>query len=72
MILMRLTYRFELNTSIEYPHEDDVKGVLFQPSGDDSELKCVSIGEDKKFKIWELQDIITPYSKYRIKRYCTT
>lgn len=56
-------FRYELNTSIEFPHEEGVSELLFQPSHTDS-LKCVSVGKDKKFKIWQLQNADTIYCKY--------
>lgn len=60
--ILLIIFRFELNTSVEYPHNCSVKKVLFQPSSNETNLKCVTIGDDK-FKIWQLQEIITPYSK---------
>ncbi|KAJ8969719.1 hypothetical protein NQ317_006108 [Molorchus minor] len=53
---------FELNTSVEYPHEKSVNSLLFQPTvGDD--LHCVTVGDDKKFKIWQLSEITTVNKK---------
>nr|XP_022905380.1 WD repeat-containing protein 75 [Onthophagus taurus] len=52
---------FILNTSIEFPHEGSVKNVAFQPSNDEKELYCVTIGEDLKFKLWEVIPIKTVY-----------
>ncbi|XP_044765925.1 WD repeat-containing protein 75 [Coccinella septempunctata] len=43
---------YELNTSIEKPHEDSITSIAFQPTNGDQELKCVTVGADKKFKIW--------------------
>ncbi|XP_056641276.1 WD repeat-containing protein 75 [Diorhabda sublineata] len=45
---------FHLNTSVEYPHEASINSMLFQPIQKDRELKCVTIGDDNKFKIWQL------------------
>lgn len=55
--------RFELNTSVEYPHEGAIKGVKFQPSRSEENFKAVTIGDDKKFKIWQLQAFETVYRK---------
>ncbi|KRT84504.1 WD40 domain-containing protein [Oryctes borbonicus] len=52
---------FCLNTSIEYPHEDKVLDVVFQPTGDDFELLCITVGRDKKFKVWKLIEVSTVY-----------
>ncbi|GJQ70881.1 hypothetical protein Trydic_g799 [Trypoxylus dichotomus] len=52
---------FCLNTSIEYPHEDKVLDVVFQPTGNDFELLCVTAGGDKKFKVWKLAEVSTVY-----------
>ncbi|XP_018576979.1 WD repeat-containing protein 75 [Anoplophora glabripennis] len=46
--------KFELNTSVEYPHDKSVKEILFQPLNNDDGLRCVTLGDDKKFKIWQL------------------
>lgn len=53
---------FELNTCIDVPHERSVSHMLFQPSATDN-LKCVTIGSDKKFKIWQLTNADTIYKK---------
>lgn len=45
---------FELNTSIEYPHDSSVNSIMFQPLSKEENLKCVTIGNDKKFKIWQI------------------
>lgn len=37
---------------------------MFQPALKDDNLHCVTLGEDKKFKIWQLENITTVYSKY--------
>lgn len=49
---------------MEYPHEGVIKSVKFQPIKNEEDLKCVTIGDDKKFKIWHLQNFETVYSKY--------
>lgn len=56
-------FRFELNTSIEYPHEQSVNSILFQPLLKEGNLKCVTVGNDKKFKVWQLVDVENVYSK---------
>ncbi|KAJ8919827.1 hypothetical protein NQ315_006356 [Exocentrus adspersus] len=53
--------RFELNTSIEYPHDKSVKNIQFQPMSNDDSLRCVTLGDDKKFRIWQLVDFTTVY-----------
>lgn len=55
-------FRFELNTLIELPHEKSVTNLLFQPSYND-DLKCVTVGNDKKFKVWQLVNADTIYRK---------
>lgn len=54
---------FELNTAIEYPHEQSINSILFQPLVKEDNLKCVSVGNDKKFKVWKLVDFENIYSK---------
>ncbi|XP_072389033.1 WD repeat-containing protein 75 [Diabrotica undecimpunctata] len=49
--------QFHLNTSIEYPHENSINSMLFQPCHKDERLQCVTVGDDKKFKIWQLSEI---------------
>ncbi|KAK9875158.1 hypothetical protein WA026_005949 [Henosepilachna vigintioctopunctata] len=44
--------KFELNTSIEKPHEDSITSVAFQTSKSDDNLRCATVGKDKKFKVW--------------------
>lgn len=56
-------FSFELNSSIEYPHEMSLNGIQFQPLNKDDKLKCVTVGDDKKFKVWRLVDIDSVYSK---------
>lgn len=55
---------FELNTSIEYPHEISVNSILFQPLNNDDNLRCVTVGDDKKFRVWQLMDFESVYSKF--------
>ncbi|XP_043271275.1 WD repeat-containing protein 75 [Venturia canescens] len=47
---------FTLNTSIEFPHEVGVNALKFQPNSplDDDDLFAVTVGKDKKFKLWNL------------------
>ncbi|CAH1179534.1 unnamed protein product [Phaedon cochleariae] len=54
---------FTLNTSIEYPHDDSINCLLFQPTLRDEYLRCVTVGNDKKFKIWQVVDCSTVYKK---------
>lgn len=59
--------KFHLNTCIDFPHEEPVTKIVFQPSNKDGNLKCVTISKDKKFKIWENSKFKTIYSKYLSK-----
>lgn len=61
--LISLFFSFELNTSIEYPHEMSVNSIRFQPLNRNENLKCITVGDDKKFKVWKLVDIDSVYSK---------
>ncbi|XP_058803297.1 WD repeat-containing protein 75 [Phymastichus coffea] len=47
---------FVLNTSIELPHENGVNALKFKPktSLGDEEQFVVTVGKDKKFKMWQL------------------
>lgn len=54
---------YELNTSVEFPHENSVKNLLFQPSRVDDDLKCVTVSCDKSFKIWQVVHVSTVHSK---------
>ncbi|KAG5869680.1 hypothetical protein JTB14_035605 [Gonioctena quinquepunctata] len=54
---------FQLNTSIEYPHENSVNSILFQPTNSDDNLQCVTVGNDKKFKVWKVVDCSTIHKK---------
>ncbi|XP_074038471.1 WD repeat-containing protein l(2)05287 [Leptinotarsa decemlineata] len=54
---------FQLNTSVEYPHEDTVNAMLFQPVNSDDNLQCITVGNDKKFKVWQLVDCSTVHKK---------
>lgn len=49
---IKMFYRFQLNTSIEHPHGKNVLDVVFQPIAQEKDLKCVTISNDGKFKIW--------------------
>ncbi|KAL1517211.1 hypothetical protein ABEB36_001005 [Hypothenemus hampei] len=42
---------YELNTSIEFPHESPITSMAFQPSSQD--FKCITVSDDKTFKIWQ-------------------
>ncbi|XP_030761208.1 WD repeat-containing protein 75 [Sitophilus oryzae] len=51
---------YELSTSIEYPHERKISNIAFQPVVNEN-LKCVTIGDDKKFKIWQVTESTNIY-----------
>ncbi|XP_025837698.1 WD repeat-containing protein 75-like [Agrilus planipennis] len=55
--------QYTLNTCIEYPHENSVEDVCFQPSLDANELRCVTVGGDSKFRVWEIVNADTVYQK---------
>lgn len=55
---------YHLNTCIDFPHEELVRKIGFQSSAKDDNLKCVTISEDKRFKVWENAKYKTIYSKY--------
>lgn len=48
---------------MEYPHDKSVKDILFQPMNNDESLRCVTLSDDKKFKIWQLVESNTVESK---------
>ncbi|CAH1961489.1 unnamed protein product [Acanthoscelides obtectus] len=54
--------KFELNTSIEYPHEKSINSLAFQPVLKNN-VVCITVGDDKKFKVWGLSDASTVYKK---------
>nr|CAH7748419.1 unnamed protein product [Callosobruchus chinensis] len=54
--------KFELNTSIEYPHEKSINSLAFQPVLKNNVI-CVTVGNDNKFKVWKLSDASTVYKK---------
>ncbi|KAK4872869.1 hypothetical protein RN001_014898 [Aquatica leii] len=56
---------FHLNTSIELPHKKSITEILFQPI-DSEDLKCVTVGNDSKFKIWQLQNADTIYREAQV------
>ncbi|XP_078621982.1 WD repeat-containing protein 75-like [Branchiostoma floridae x Branchiostoma japonicum] len=48
---------FELNTTVDCPHQGKVNALVFQPHSDtDLPPTAVSAGDDGKFKIWTLVD----------------
>eukprot|EP00058_Branchiostoma_floridae_P023341 XP_002608831.1 hypothetical protein BRAFLDRAFT_125616 [Branchiostoma floridae] len=48
---------FELNTTVDCPHQGKVNALVFQPHfGADLPPTAVSAGDDGKFKIWTLVD----------------
>ena len=47
---------YSLNTQVEFPHVSGVKSLSFQPSSSDSVVPMlVSLGCDKKAKLWQLE-----------------
>ncbi|XP_033232110.1 WD repeat-containing protein 75 [Belonocnema kinseyi] len=55
---------FVLNTSIEFPHENGINALKFQPNTSLTGYNhfAVTSGKDKKFKLWNLVD---PESSYK-------
>lgn len=56
---------FTLNTSVELPHELGINALQFQPNslfGDEDSL-VVTTGKDQKFKLWNLIEPTSIYSK---------
>ncbi|KAF5296075.1 hypothetical protein FQA39_LY12697 [Lamprigera yunnana] len=56
---------FELNTSIELPHRKSISDILFEPV-DNPDLKCVTVGGDKQYKIWQVANADTIYRKAKV------
>ncbi|KAG7202077.1 hypothetical protein KM043_004751 [Ampulex compressa] len=56
---------FALNTSIELPHEGGVAALQFQPKTfcDENDRLAVTTGRDKKFKLWNLVESVSPLKK---------
>ncbi|ERL83484.1 WD repeat-containing protein 75-like [Dendroctonus ponderosae] len=52
---------YELNTSAEFPHEGSINSVQFQPSFKGDNLKCITVGNDKSFKVWQVIQISNVY-----------
>ncbi|XP_050303801.1 WD repeat-containing protein 75 [Anthonomus grandis grandis] len=50
---------YELNTSIEYPHEATITSIALQPVTSEDSLKCITVADDRTFKIWQLGEIIS-------------
>lgn len=69
LVIDIIILRFVLNTSVELPHEESaITGIVFQPFTqlDDETQKdpcCVTIGEDKRFRIWNVVDTSNIYGK---------
>ncbi|XP_008190612.1 WD repeat-containing protein 75 [Tribolium castaneum] len=59
---------YKLNTCVEDPHLNHVNAVSFQPTDNMDELKLVTVGGDKKFKVWYLSETETVNSKSQIWR----
>ncbi|XP_044269516.1 WD repeat-containing protein 75 [Tribolium madens] len=59
---------FKLNTCVEDPHLNHVNAIGFQPTDNLDELKLVTVGGDKKFKVWYLTETETVNSKSLIWR----
>lgn len=51
-----LVSSYELNSSIELPHEDGVNALSFQPITDEDNVLAVTTGKDDKFKLWNLME----------------
>lgn len=58
-----IIFRYELNTSIEFPHEMSVSDLALEPVSGEDNLKCITVGNDRTFKIWELFEVTTVHSK---------
>lgn len=61
---------YELNTSINEPHQDSISSIAFQCVNEHQNIKCVTVGEDKKFKIWHkitIQQVNTERTCWTIK-----
>lgn len=58
--------RYELNTSIELPHENGVNDLRFQSnrSFDESNAFAITTGQDKLFKLWTLVSPTSIYSSF--------
>lgn len=54
---------WKLVTCVDFPHEDKILDIIFQPSPSDKDFKCVTCGKDKKFKIWQLMQEVTVYNQ---------
>lgn len=59
-----ILYSFELNTSIELPHNYGVNALQFQPNTtlDGDNVLAVTTGKDNQFKLWNL---VEPSSIYK-------
>lgn len=53
-----------MKTAIDFPHTERVTKIQFQPSNKEASLKCVTISEDRKFKVWEMVHVKTIYRTY--------
>lgn len=42
---------YKLNTSLQMPHMDSITSIGFTDMDEDQNLKCVTVANDKKFKI---------------------
>ncbi len=45
--------KYELNTRIDSPHKSQVSALIFQPSNS-GQTTVVSLGFDRRFKMWKL------------------
>lgn len=59
-----IIFRYELNTSIEFPHEMSVCDLALEPVSVEDNLKCITVGNDRTFKIWQLFEVATVHSKF--------
>ncbi|XP_066254192.1 WD repeat-containing protein 75 isoform X1 [Euwallacea similis] len=54
---------YELNTSVEFPHEASISDIQFQPISSEDTLKCITIGNDKTFKMWQIAEFVTVHRR---------
>lgn len=49
---------YRLATRVDTPHQGGITSVAFHPSGH----QCVSTGNDQRFRVWELQQVVRKHS----------
>ncbi len=62
-ILKSFDFRYILNTSVDFPHNQHVNTLKFRPHCDPNPVMAVSTSSDGKFKLWALIDDTDIYSK---------